>query len=140
LREGGSETELVTTSDQQKAIYAALVEAFGSAWEKGDGAAIAATFAEEGVFVASPFDRPLRGRAAIRDYWKDIPKEQAEIQFKSGEIFVAGPWFSTEFKCVFRRRRTGQHVDVRGAIFCETEGELFTEMRMYWHRSSGDAS
>jgi ketosteroid isomerase-like protein len=35
---------------------------------------------------------------------------------------------------VFRRRRTGQWVDARGAIFCETDGERITEMRMYWHR------
>jgi hypothetical protein len=59
------------------------------------------------------------------------------VTFSSGEIFAAGPWFSTEFKCVFRRRRTGEWADARGAIFCETEGELISEMRMYWHRWSG---
>lgn len=130
---------MATSSEQQRATYTSLIEAFGAAWEKGDGQAIAAVFTENGVFVSSPFDQPLRGRDAIRDYWRDIPKEQAEIQFKFGEIFMAGPWFSTEFKCVFRRRRTGQWVDVRGAVFCETEGELFSEMRMYWHRSAGEA-
>jgi len=25
-------------------------------------------------------------------------------------------------------------VDARGAIFCETDGERISEMRMYWHR------
>jgi hypothetical protein len=58
----------------------------------------------------------------------------SEISFSSGEIYGAGPWFATEFKCVFRRRRTGEWVDARGAIFCETNGQLVTEMRMYWHR------
>ena len=50
-----------------------------------------------------------------------MPYNQSEITFSSGEIFGAGPWFSTEFKCVFRRRRTGEWVEARGAIFCETE-------------------
>jgi len=57
--------------------------------------------------------------------------------FTSGEIYAAGPWFSTEFKCVFRRRRTGEWVEARGAIFCETESDRITEMRMYWHRWNG---
>ena len=44
------------------------------------------------------------------------------------------PWFSTEFKSVFRRRRTGDWVEARGAMFCETDGVRISEMRMYWHR------
>jgi hypothetical protein len=59
------------------------------------------------------------------------------VTFTSGEIYAVGPWFSTEFKCVFRRRRTGEWVDARGAIFCETRGEHVSEMRMYWHRFAG---
>ena len=35
------------------------------------------------------------------------------------------------------RRRTGDWVEARGAIFCETAGGKITEMRMYWHRWSG---
>ena len=74
---------------------------------------------------------------AIGGYWAEMPYNQSEVTFTAGEIFAAGPWFSTEFKCVFRRRRTGEWVDARGAIFCETAGELISEMRMYWHRWNG---
>ena len=69
------------------------------------------------------------------EYWKDVPANQAEVSFRSGEIYVAGPWFATEFRCLYRRRRTGEHVDARGAIFCETKGDKVSDMRMYWHRS-----
>ena len=116
--------------------YAALIEAFGKGWEKGGGDAIADVFTDDGVFVADPFEAPLRGRAAILEYWKDIPREQAEISFRIGEIFSVGPWFSVEFRCKFRRRRTGEWIDVRGALFCETAEEKISEMRMYWHRSA----
>ncbi len=114
--------------------YGNLVQRFGEMWAQGKTDAIAEIFAEEAVFFPSPFDAPVRGRAAISAYWKDTPLEQAEIKFRFGEVFVAGPWFATEFKCTFRRRRTGKPVDVRGALFCETEGGLISEMRMYWHR------
>jgi len=91
-------------------------------------------FAPDAVFKETPFSEPLRGQEAIRGYWADVPLHQSEITFTSGEIFTAGPWFATEFKCTFRRRRTGEWVDARGAIVCETDGEKITEMRMYWDR------
>ena len=116
--------------------YAELIDRFGKGWERGKAEEIADLFAEDGVLYPSPLDAPLRGRLAIVEYWKDIPREQAEIAFRFGEIFVAGPWFATEIKCTFRRRRTGQIMDVRGALFCETIEGKIAEMRMYWHRTS----
>ncbi len=121
-------------STQDRAGFQALVKAFGEGWEGGDADRIAGVFAEDGVFVADPFAAPIRGREAIREYWKDVPLEQSEVAFRYGEIFSVGPWFAAEFKCTFRRRRTGEPVDVRGAIFCETESEKVTEMRIYYHR------
>ncbi len=120
-----------------RARYGGLIQKFGAAWEAGNAEDIANLFAEGAVFSPGPFDRPLRGRAAIRHYWKDTPTEQAEVSFRFGEVFVAGPWFATEIKCTFRRRRTGKTVDVRGALFCETEENMISEMRMYWHRVVG---
>lgn len=119
-----------------QAEYVELVEKFGKAWEVGKPDEIAELFTEDGVLCASPFEAPLRGRSAIVEYWKDIPREQAEIAFRFGEVFVAGPWFATEIKCTFRRRRTGKLMDVRGALFCETIAGKIAEMRMYWHRAT----
>ena len=117
-----------------KKQYAALVEEFGHGWEKGNGERMAAVFTDDAVFQSAPFEMPIRGREAILEYWKDLPREQAEITFRYGEIFLVGPWFSVEFRCRFRRRRTGEWVDVRGALFCETADAKISEMRMYWHR------
>ncbi|MDH3495600.1 MAG: nuclear transport factor 2 family protein [Gemmatimonadota bacterium] len=117
------------------ADFATLVARFGRGWEQGNADLIAEVFTSDGVFVPGPFEPPARGRDAIRRYWREIPREQAEIVFRIGEIFVAGPWFATEFKCAFRRRRTGEQVTVRGALFCETAEGLLAEMRMYWERT-----
>ena len=115
-------------------VYRQLIDTFGQAWERGDVEAIAAVFAPDAVFLEAPFSAKEVGIDAIRAYWRDVPANQAEVSFRSGEIYVAGPWFGTEFRCTYRRRRTGEQVDTRGAIFCETKDGKITEMRMYWHR------
>ena len=112
-----------------------LVSEFEAGWSKGDVNRIMALFTEEAVFLETPFAEPIRGSVGIRRYWSDVPVNQAEIKVTSGEIYAAGPWFSTEFKATFRRRRTGEWIEARGALFCETDGSRITEMRMYWHRN-----
>ena len=114
-----------------------LIDDFGQGWSRGNVDLLMSVFADDMVFVETPFSDPLRGAEAVRRYWLEVPLHQSEVTFSSGEIFAAGPWFSTEFKCVFRRKRTGEWVDARGAIFCETDGAKITEMRMYWHRWNG---
>jgi ketosteroid isomerase-like protein len=117
------------------AEFDALIARFGQSWQQGKPELMAEIFTEDAVFVPGPFEAPVRGREAIRLYWRDVPLEQAEIAFRHGEIFLAGPWFATEYKCTFRRRRTGEAVTVKGALFCETAEGRISEMRMYWERS-----
>jgi ketosteroid isomerase-like protein len=114
-----------------------LIDDFGQGWSRGNVDLLMSVFAADMVFVETPFSEPLRGAESVRRYWLEVPLHQSEVTFSSGEIYAAGPWFSTEFKCVFRRKRTGEWVDARGAIFCETDGTKITEMRMYWHRWNG---
>ena len=115
--------------------YASLVQEFGRAWERAQPGAMAEVFAAEGVLVPGPFDPPVKGRAAIAHYWHDVPLQQGDISFQFGEVFVAGPWFSTEFKCAFLRLRTGDRIEICGGMFCEAAAGKISEMRMYWHRA-----
>lgn len=112
-----------------------LIDTFAKAWSKADLDRIMSVFSDEAVFIETPFAEPCTGRDAIRRYWADVPYNQSEITVTTGEIYTVGPWFSTEFKVVFRRRRTGEWVEARGALFCETADGKITEMRMYWHRN-----
>jgi ketosteroid isomerase-like protein len=120
-----------------RALGRRLIDSFGDAWSGANVDLMMSVYSPDAVFVETPFSEPLRGLEAIRRYWLEVPYNQSEITFRSGEIYGAGPWFSTEFKCVFRRRRTGEWVDARGAIFCETQDGRISEMRMYWHRWNG---
>lgn len=120
-----------------RALGRTLVDTFGRAWSKGDVPLMMSVFSDDAVFLDAPFSQERRGLEAIRLYWRDVPVHQSEVVFTSGEIFSAGPWFSAEYKVVFRRRRTGEAVEARGAMFCETAEGKITELRMYWHRWVG---
>ncbi|MFQ5549755.1 MAG: nuclear transport factor 2 family protein [Gemmatimonadales bacterium] len=123
------------TEEPKRKTYLGLIERFGSGWEHGKTDWITEICCDDVVFIPDPFAQPLVGVRAVERYWRDVPQEQAEISFRAGEIFVAGPWFSTEFRCTFRRRRTGERMDLRGALFCETRDGKISEMRMYWDRA-----
>jgi ketosteroid isomerase-like protein len=127
----------VTDADDTRRLGRSLIDTFGTGWAKGNIELLMSVFSPDAVYVETPFSEPRRGEAAIRRFWREVPLYQSEITFLSGEIFAAGPWFSTEFKCTYRRKRTGEWVDARGAIFCETADGRITEMRMYWHRFDG---
>ena len=120
-----------------RALGRILIDAFGQGWSRGDIDQLMSVFSPDAVYLETPFSGPQRGAGAVRRFWLEVPRHQSEITFTSGEIFAAGPWFSTEFKCLYRRKRTGEWVDARGAIFCETVDGKITEMRMYWHRFNG---
>lgn len=116
----------------------ALAETLARSWSKARVDTMMDVFAEDCVFLETPFSERLTGAAAIRAWAADIPYSQSEPRFTVGEIFTAGDrWFSTEFRLVFRRRKSGQWVDARGALFAETDGHRITELRMYWHRWNG---
>jgi len=123
-----------TESAPSRQLIRDLVDTFARGWSKGQVEVILSTLGPDAVFLETPFAEPLKGTEAIRKYWSDVPYHQSEITVTTGEIYLAGPWFSTEFKAVFRRRRTGEWVEARGALFCETESGRISEMRMYWHR------
>lgn len=131
------ESRAEATPPDTQALGRMLMDAFAAGWSKADVSTVMQIFADEAVFIETPYSDPRRGWDAIQQYWLDVPYHQSEIQVSTGEIYTAGPWFSTEFKAVFRRRRTGEWVEARGAIFCETEAGKVSEMRMYWHRKAG---
>lgn len=114
-----------------------MLDTFAKGWSKGRVDMMVDLFHPQAILLETPFSPPMQGVDAIRAWAADIPYHQSETTFSTGELFVAGPWFSSEFKLVFRRRKTGEWVDARGALFAETDGQKITELRMYWHRFNG---
>src|ERR1044072_6118026 len=78
----------------------AIIDTFGKGWAKPDVDLLMSGFAPDAVFVETPFSAAIGGTEAIRRWWLDVPFSQSEITFSSGEIYAAGPWFSTECQWV----------------------------------------
>ena len=125
------------STEATRALGRSLADTFGRGWATCDMNLLMTVYAPGRGVHRDPVYRSYPRHRRNPRYWNEVPYNQSEITFSSGEIYAAGPWFSTEFKCVFRRRRTGEWVEARGAIFCETEADRITEMRMYWHRWNG---
>ncbi|MES2124338.1 MAG: nuclear transport factor 2 family protein, partial [Gemmatimonadota bacterium] len=112
---------------EMRRVARQLTDDFAAGWTRTRVDLMLAGFAEDAVLVETPFSTPLKGLEAIRAWASDIPYHQSEVTFSTGEIFLAGPWFSTEFKLVFRRRKSGAWVEARGALFAETSDGKITE-------------
>jgi ketosteroid isomerase-like protein len=119
---------------ERRAAFRALLDEFALGWNAGEPARMAGVFLPAATFKPGPFEGTCNGRDAILDYWRDVPEAQDGVSFRYGEVFAVGPWFATEFRCTYTRRRSGERVDVRGALFCETGEGKISEMRMYWER------
>src|SRR2546422_3420556 len=88
--------------------YRELLDTFGRGWERGAVDEIASIFAPDAVFLDTPFSAKSVGIDAIRAYWNEVPQNQADVTFKSGELYVAGPWFATEFRCTRSEEHTSE--------------------------------
>jgi SnoaL-like domain len=55
--------------------------AYGKAWTGRNAEAAASLYADDATYQVTPFDEPLRGWAAIREYWDGVAKTEEGIQF-----------------------------------------------------------
>lgn len=54
---------------------------YGRAWIDRDPEAAAALYAPDCTYQVTPFLEPLRGRAAILEYWREVAETQEKIEF-----------------------------------------------------------
>ena len=66
------------------------LDAYGRAWTNRNPDAAASLYAEDATYQVTPFDEPLRGRAAILEYWKGVARTQERIKFDF-EILAVTP-------------------------------------------------
>ena len=112
---------------------------YGDAWREGDPDKIVALFSETATYRETPFDDPMRGRAAIRRYWQDGAADaQENVEFNSEVWAVDGHTAVAGWKARFSRKATGARVRLDGTFrlkFTATQGGLLCErLEEWWHR------
>ena len=61
--------------------FKSWLDAYGRAWETQDAQAAAELFTDDATYQETPFDEPMRGRAAIAEYWSTNVAEQDQVRF-----------------------------------------------------------
>ena len=62
-------------------VFSAWLESYGRAWVARDAKAAAELYTEDGTYQVTPFVEPMRGRAAIFEYWTHVAQTEENIQF-----------------------------------------------------------
>jgi ketosteroid isomerase-like protein len=69
---------------------AAWLNAYSDAWRTYDPHAIGALFSEDAVYIASPFEEPVRGRAGIVSSWLEQPDQADTYESHYEPLVVEG--------------------------------------------------
>ena len=115
--------------------FGSWLDAYGRAWETRDPESAATLFTEDATYHETPFDEPMRGRAAILEYWSDVPRSQGDIRF-SYEILAASERGGVaHWGAEFLRLPARTRVRLDGILLAELDGDgSCTEFREWWHR------
>ena len=111
------------------------LERYGEAWKKRNPKSAAELFSEDGTYQVTPFEEPMRGRAAIFEYWSHVAKTEQNIDFgfeilaATQEMGVARWWAS--FVIVPQALHT--KLDGIFLIRLDAEGRC-TSLREWWHK------
>ena len=112
----------------------AWLNAYQRAWETRDAQAVGEIFSEDATYHENPFGPPMRGRAAIREYWtKAVVQPQEQISFGYEILVVRQNSAIVRWWASFVRISTKAPVKLEG-IFLLTfaSGNLCQELREWW--------
>ena len=115
--------------------FAAWLETYGRAWAARDAKAAAELYAEDATYQVTPFLQPMRGRAAIFEYWTHVAQTEENIQF-GYEMLALTPeqgiarWWAS-FVIVPQRLKT--KLDGIFVIVLDDEGKC-KQLRERWHK------
>jgi ketosteroid isomerase-like protein len=114
--------------------FDAWLDAYRVAWETRDPDAVVALYTEDATYQETPFDEPMRGHDAIRDYWtKEVVEAQSDIRFSSRVLAVVGDTCLAHWHCTFRRR-SGKGAELDGVFLFDLAGDgRCRTFREWWH-------
>jgi len=119
----------------ERAEFERWLDAYGRAWEGRDAQAAAALYAEDGTYQVTPFVEPLRGRAAILEYWREVARTEENIQFGFEVLTVTAESGIAHWWASFVRVPPGMPTKLDGIflIALDASGKC-TSLREWWHK------
>ena len=108
------------------------IKAYGRAWEDRDDDAVGELFFPGAIYRSHPFREPLRGRDAIRTYWRQATGSLTGISLTFGRPITDGAHTSVEWWAILRSDQ--ETATLSGALILRfgPDGRC-EELREYWH-------
>ena len=115
--------------------FQAWLEAYGRAWEGHESAAVDRLYSEDVLYYETPFEEPMRGRAAVRDYSAQAAATQKDVRFSADVLSVDQDTGMARWRASFTRVPSGVRVELDGiaAVTFDDAGRC-REFREWWHR------
>jgi len=108
------------------------IKAYGRAWEDRDDHAVGELFTPDATYRSHPFREPLRGRDAIRAYWRQATGSLTSASLTFGRPITEGAHTAVEWWAILR---SGQGTaTLPGALILRFSPDgRCEELREYWH-------
>jgi uncharacterized protein (TIGR02246 family) len=119
----------------ERTSFESWLEEYGRAWRGRNPQAAANLFTDDGTYQVTPFVEPMRGRAAIFEYWSEVARTEENVQFGyevlavTPEVGIARWWAS--FVIVPPGLQT--KLDGIFLIFLDANGRC-RSLREWWHK------
>ncbi len=108
------------------------IGAYGQAWEDGDDEAVAELFTPEAIYRSHPFREPIRGRDAIRAYWRQATGDLTGVSLKFGLPIANGSRAAVEWWAILTSDQGT--ATLPGALIVAFDPNGYcAELREYWH-------
>lgn len=108
------------------------IERYARAWHDGDDHAVGELFTRDAIYRTHPFRPPLRGREAIRAYWRQATGSLTGISLTFGRPVTDASRAAVEWWAVLH---SDQGVaTLPGALILRFDQQGYCqELREYWH-------
>ncbi len=115
------------------ALAGAFLDRYRRAWEESDGDLIVSLFTEDAEYHEDPFEPPLVGHNALRAYWLEAAKVQAQVEVTIERHWVSGSTILAVWHAGYVRRTNGARVRLAGFMTCEIQDGRCARFREWWH-------
>ena len=114
------------------------LDEYGRAWVDGDPDRVVVLFSDTATYRETPFDKPMRGRREIREYWQEGAADaQENVEFMSQVWAVVDDTAIAGWQARFTEKASGVRVELDGTfrlVFSSEQGALqCTILEEWWH-------
>ena len=114
------------------------LDEYGRAWIDGDPDRVVVLFSDTATYRETPFDKPMRGRREIREYWQEGAADaQENVEFMSQVWAVVDDTAIAGWQARFTEKASGVRVELDGTfrlVFSSEQGALqCTILEEWWH-------